>query len=259
MQNELQVFVNEEFGTVRVIEVDGVPWFIAKDVTDALQYGNSRQAIKTNVADEDRDVHSVDTRGGKQKLTVINESGLYSLILSSRLPSAKRFKRWLTSEILPTIRQYGAYITRQTLERMSQDREYAGTLLLELSREYEKNDALLSRLNTLTPKAAYYDNILSSENAIPVSIIAKDYGLSAVAFNKLLHELGIQYKVADTWVLYQKHDGKGYTKSRTYCVSDNISSVHTRWTQKGRRFIYDVLAWYGILPVSERFADMSFC
>lgn len=106
----LQTFSNSEFGDVRVIMQDDEPWFVGKDVAEALGYKNTRQAISTNIMDDDRGVHSVDTPSSTQQMTIINESGLYSLILSSKLPSAKKFKRWVTSEVLPTIRKTGGYV-----------------------------------------------------------------------------------------------------------------------------------------------------
>lgn len=107
--NELQVFKNEEFGEVRSLKIGDEPWFVGKDVADILGYTNSRKAISDHVDDEDKGVTKCDTLGGKQDLTIINESGLYSLILSSKLPTAKKFKRWVTSEVLPAIRKTGGY------------------------------------------------------------------------------------------------------------------------------------------------------
>ena len=107
--NELQIFNNEEFGTVRTITIDNEPWFVGKDVAEALGYKNTRQALATNVMDEDKGVHSVDTPSGIQQMIIINESGLYALIFGSKLESAKRFKHWVTSEVLPSIRKTGSY------------------------------------------------------------------------------------------------------------------------------------------------------
>ena len=107
--NELQIFNNEEFGTVRTVTIDNEPWFVGKDVAEALGYKNTRQALATNVMDEDKGVHSVDTPSGIQQMIIINESGLYALIFGSKLESAKRFKHWVTSEVLPSIRKTGSY------------------------------------------------------------------------------------------------------------------------------------------------------
>lgn len=109
MKNNLQVFENPEFGQVRTVTIDGEPWFVGKDVAVALGYENPQKAVRTHVDSEDKGMTEMDTPGGKQNLAIINESGLYSLILSSKLPSAKKFKRWVTSEILPAVRKTGCY------------------------------------------------------------------------------------------------------------------------------------------------------
>ena len=114
--DELQIFRNPEFGEIRTIEVDNEPWFVGKDVAERLGYSNPQRAIRNYVDDEDKGVTEMVTPGGKQQLPIINESGLYSLILSSKLPNAKQFKHWITSEVLPTIRKHGAYMTPETLQ-----------------------------------------------------------------------------------------------------------------------------------------------
>ena len=114
--NELRIFDNQEFGQIRVIDQNGDPWFVGKDVAEALGYSNSRKALSDHVDEEDKGVTKRDTLGGAQDMTIINESGLYSLILSSKLPSAKKFKRWVTSEVLPSIRKHGEYVTPQKTE-----------------------------------------------------------------------------------------------------------------------------------------------
>ncbi len=126
--NELQIFNNPEFGEIRVIELNGEPWLVGKDVAEALGYKNPRQAMATNVDDEDRGVHSVDTPSGTQEMTIINESGLYSLVLSSKLPGAKKFRRWVTAEVLPSIQRWRpsmnmSMLIRQTNELIRQTNE----------------------------------------------------------------------------------------------------------------------------------------
>lgn len=115
----LQIFDSNEFGQVRTVVINDEPWFVGKDVAEALEHSNSRQAIKVNVQEEDKDVILIDTPGGRQKITIINESGLYSLILSSRLPSAKKFKRWVTSEVLPSLRKSGGYLTQEAQRQIA--------------------------------------------------------------------------------------------------------------------------------------------
>jgi Prophage antirepressor len=252
MKNKLQVFENENFGKVRVVEINGVPWFVGKDVTDILGYTNPSKALRDHVDDEDKlnnkSLSSLGQRGG----WIINESGLYSLMLQSKLPTAKRFKRWVTSEILPSIRQHGAYVTDEVLEAAMKNQDFAFDLLQKLLAEKGKNIELQGEVKSLMPKAQYCDVILQCKNTVPVSIVAKDYGYSAVAFNRLLHSLRIQYKCGKTWLLYQCFAGQGYTQSRTYYTADGIAVIHTHWTQKGRMFLYHALHREGILPMIER-------
>jgi len=242
MKNQMQIFENTEFGKVRVIMIDGQPWFIGKDVAEILGYSNSRKAMLDHVETEDRQVfqksRNVTFEIPPRGLTIINESGLYSLILSSKLPQAKAFKRWVTNEVLPSIRKHGAYATSDTLDEMLRSPKFTETLIKKLAEEREKNAALEELTDELAPKALYCDVILQSENAVPVSLIAKDYGMSATSFNRLLHSFGIQFPIAGTWLLYQAYAGKGYTHTHTYNVSENTSAMHTCWTQKGRLFLY---------------------
>jgi prophage antirepressor-like protein len=254
MKSKLQVFENEEFGKVRVLEIDGQPWFVGMDVTEILGYSNGSRDINRHVDEEDRQNYRNGTlEQSNRGVTIINESGLYSLILSSKLPKAKRFKRWVTSEVLPSIRRHGAYITEEILIEMLQNSEFTSELLDRLLAEREQNALLRERIEALAPKARYYDLILQSKNAVQVSIIAKDYGMTAVSFNQLLHELGIQFKLGGTWLLYQGLTGKGYTCSRTYHVNEEKSVMHTYWTQAGRLFLYKTLKENGIIPLVEDF------
>ena len=154
-------------------------------------------------------------------------------------------------EVLPTIRRHGAYLTEETLEAALGSQEFTRALLQRLQAEQGKNEALLSRMEELAPKARYCDRVLMGSDAIPISIIAKDYGMTAVAFNRLLHHLGIQYRLGGAWLLYQRYAGKGYTKSRTYCTPDGAGIVHTCWTQKGRLFLYEFLVAVGIFPLAD--------
>ena len=252
MTKQLQTFENKEFGKVRVVEIDGQPWFVGADVTKKLGYRNSRDALSKHVDDEDKGVANCDTLRGRQNLTVISESGLYSLMFSSKLPAAKDFKRWVTTEILPSIRLHGAYITDETLRRLQEDGSFKDELLQKLVDEKAQKAALADKVEQSAPKIQYYNAVLQCDNAVQVSIIAKDYGMSAIAFNKLLHGFRVQYKMGDTWLLYKEYADMGYTITRTYHVNDTTATIHTYWTQRGRWFLYDLLKWYGILPTAEK-------
>jgi len=255
MQNNIQIFENQEFGKVRAVEKDGQSWFVGKDVAEALGYGNTKDALSTHVDAEDKAIlqrsenttFEIPNRG----ITIINESGLYSLILTSKLPRAKAFKRWVTSDILPSIRKHQAYIAPETLKRMREDQTFADGLLAVLTDAQAINRSLVGFVEVMRPKADYYDSILQCPCALPVTIIAKDYGMTAQEFNKRLHFLRIQYKVHKTWVLYAAYANLGYTLSSTYLADGEEVAIHTQWTQVGRRFLYARLKQHGILPTAE--------
>ncbi len=256
--NQIQQFHNDEFGNIRIVYIDGQPWFVGKDVCDALGYQNTRDALSRHVDVDDKNTVVIhDGIPGNPNKTAVNESGLYSLILSSKLSSAKRFKRWVTSEVLPTIRKHGAYATYDTLDELLRSPKFAQDLIKKLDQEREKSAALEDLAADLAPKALYCDLVLQSKSAVPVSLIAKDYGMSAAGFNALLHDLGIQYKTGGTWLMYQEYAGNGYTHTRTYRVGENVTAMHTCWTQKGRLFLYEFLADFGIFPDIETEYDFA--
>lgn len=263
--NQLQIFENREFGKIRVVEKDGQPWFVGKDICDVFGDSHYRRSISA-LDDDEKGVTQMDTPGGRQSMAIVSESGLYSLLfmmkpskargvskeyVAEREAKLRGFRRWVTHEVLPSIRKHGAYISEAVLEEMAKSQEYTERLISKLAAERLANNALYKCVGELAPKARYYDVILQCDNAVLASVIAKDYGLTAVAFNKLLHDLKIQFKLGSTWLLYKRYMGKGYTLSRTYHVNDNLAVVHTLWTQAGRRFLYEMLKWHGILPEAE--------
>ncbi|EJA1889565.1 phage antirepressor [Staphylococcus pseudintermedius] len=249
---ELQIFNFEEL-PVRTLTVDDEPYFVGKDVAEILGYSKARNAIAKHVDFEDKkDAPIQGPLGGTQKMTIINESGLYSLIFSSKLDSAKRFKRWVTSEVLPAIRKHSIYATDSVIEQTIQNPDYIIHVLTEFKKEREGRLVAEQQVQELKPKATYYDLVLQNKSLLSVSKIAKDYGMSARALNKLLHELGVQYKQGDIWLLYAKHQDKGYTQTSTYALDEEHSKVTTKWTQKGRLFIYELLKNKGVLPSIEK-------
>ena len=256
MQNQIQVFQNEEFGKVRVIEKDGQPWWVLKDVCVALGLSSTNRVAERLDGDEVSSTHLTDALGRRQKTTIISESGLYAVILRSDKPQARAFRKWITADVIPSIRQRGAYIDPEILEKMQESLEFAEDLLECLAAAHAKNSALMEYTDRLFPKAAYHDAVLQSPQGMPISVIAKDYDMTAQGFNKLLHELGAQYKAGGVWLLYKEHCNKDYTVSKTYQLGDEVT-VHTQWTQAGRRFIYDLLAWYGIYPNTETIVEMA--
>lgn len=253
---EIQTF-NFENQQVRTIEIENEPYFVGKDVATILGYSNTKDAIATHVDEEDRSViqrsENTTLEIPNRGLTVINESGLYSLILSSKLPNAKKFKRWVTSEVLPAIRKHGGYLTEQKLEEALLNPDTLINLATQLKQEREGRLIAEQRVNELTPKATYYDLVLQNNTLLSITKIAKDYGWSGTKMNHFLHENKVQFKQGDTWLLYQKYADKGYTQSKTNIVDGGKKTVmHTYWTQKGRLFIYELMKSKGYLPVIER-------
>ena len=256
--SDLKIFNFKDL-QVRTVLVENEPWFVAKDVCDVLEIVNSRDALG-RVDEDEKGVVSTDTLGGVQELQAVNEYGLYSLVLGSRKPEAKEFKRWITHEVIPSIRKHGAYMTPATLEEAILNPDFGIRLLTSLKEEREARKVLELQtaqqrqiIHELQPKATYYDLCLQNKTLLSVTKIAKDYGMSGNALNSLLHELGVQYKQGDVWLLNQKHADKGYTQSKTHVIDSERSAFHTYWTQSGRLFIYELLKQQkGILPIIER-------
>ena len=257
---QLTKFQNEAFGSFRVATINGEIFFVGKDVAEILGYSNPLKAICDHVDDEAvRGERIVHPWGGEQETKLINESGLYALILSSHMPKARQFKRWVTSEVLPSIRQHGLYATDELL----QNPVFLIRALEELKAEraMRKDLEITTRVQSqqiaeLQPKASYCDIVLSCQDAVNISVIAKDYGMSAKRMNRLLHELGIQFKQGRIWLLYQQYAECGYTNTSTSTYQNSAgqecSAVHTKWTQKGRLFLYDTLKVAGIYPKVEQ-------
>lgn len=253
--NEVEIFKYEE-KQVRTQLINNDIWFVGKDVADILGYSNTAKAIRDHVDEEDKLTERIVLSGQNREVIFINESGLYSLVLSSKLESAKKFKKWVTSEVLPTIRKHGAYMTPEVIEKTLTNPDFIIGLATELKKAQTRNIFLEKEVKILQPKAKYTDEVLNSPNVVAITQIAKDYGMSAVKMNKLLNNLGIQYKLRNQWLLVQKYSDKGYVKSKTQEYFDTNGNIHTAmttyWTQRGRLFIYETLKQQNILPVIEQ-------
>ena len=247
IKNEIKIFKNPQFGSIRTIMQGSEPWFVGKDVAEALGYAKPQNAIAAHVDDEDKTLAPIQggCSTGTQNTIIINESGLYSLILSSKLPTAKEFKRWVTSEVLPSIRQTGGYISGQST--MS-DADLMAKALLVAQRQIEQREERINALETANKKLlpdAEYGRSLQSKHGITTTSIAKELGMSAVTLNKRLHELGVQYRQSGQWYLYRKYQNKGLTTTRTVPIVrfDGKPDVRreTLWTMAGHRFIRDLM------------------
>lgn len=252
---DLKIFKNNEFGQIRtVIDENNEPWFVAIDICNALELTNPTVAV-SRLDDDEKAKFNLGLSGGATN--VVNEYGLYNLILASRKKEAKQFKRWITHEVIPAIRKDGGYMLANRDD--SKEEIMAKAVLIaqksmeRLKLENKQKDQIIGELK---PKADYVDKILQNKSLIKVSAIAKDYGMSAQEMNKLLHDLKIQYNQGGQWLLYAKIQDKGYTSSETHVYEKKDGSTDirllTKWTQKGRIFLYDELKKNGYLPMIER-------
>lgn len=260
MDNNIQIFNNEELGTIRIKGTPDAPLFCLGDVCKmlGLRQGNVRERLEKGVVSTE----PLLTSGGIQMVNFVTEDGLYDVILDSRKPEAKRFRKWVTSEVLPTIRKHGAYMTKDTLERAIAEPDFLIQLATTLKEEKAKRleaeqqcEVQKQIIGEMEKKVSYLDLILSSTSTMTITQIAQDYGMSGQRMNKLLHGLRIQYKVGEQWILYAEYKDKCYVSSETihFVTSEGIpcTTLNTKWTQKGRLFLYDILKKEGILPKME--------
>lgn len=281
--NDLQVFKNDEFGQIRTVDIDGQIWFVGKDVATALGYSNTSDALGTHIDDDDKKMGSenatpyiTDTLGRKQYPLYINESGLYALVLGSRLKGAKKFKKWITAEVIPSIRKNGGYIANQEnmspaeivanalivanniiadKDRQIEDLESERDSLLDENEELlNKNSKYIEDIENMQPQIDYLELICKSPEILNTTQIAAEYGMQPAEFNKLLHKLGFIKKTNKTWVPTAKIADKGYMMPSTYEYDKENHKTKTRftWNQEGRKAIYFLLAKNGIYPIKER-------
>lgn len=225
---QIKIFNSDEFGSVRTIIIDGEPWFAGKDVAASLGYKDTSDALKKHVAEEDKLTRCFTDSGQNRKMYVINESGLYSLIFGSKLESAQKFKHWVTSEILPSIRKNGIYATDKVIDDILNNPDFGIELLTKLKEERaarveaEKTNAILMHVN----------------KTYTMTEIEKEIGLkSAVELNKILSEKKIQYKVNGTWVMYSDYSNCGYEEIKQEVLDNGHVIYHRKITQLGRKFI----------------------
>lgn len=283
--NEIKIFNNPLFGDVRVFIVNNEPWFVGKDVALLLGYAKPENALSTHVDDEDKTITLIQGTGSnyKSNTTIINESGMYSLVFGSRLKTAKEFKHWVTSDVLPSIRKTGGYIATsqedtpelimaRALQVAQVTIEKHNARILQLEAENaEKNKAveqaeeqvlkLSETVASMKPKVDYCDIILQSKETVATTQIAQDYGMTAKAFNILLRNFGIQHKIAGQWILYAPYLPLGYVQSEsipiTHTDGRKTTKLFSKWTQKGRLFLYEELKKHNVLPSIERKEDVA--
>lgn len=259
MNTQVRVFDNPEFGEIRTLEMDNQPYFVGRDVAMALGYAKPTNAISQHVDNDDTLKQGIpDNQGLVQQTTIINESGVYSLIFGSKLPQAKGFKKWVTSEVLPSIRKTGGYITSQEADTPETIMARAVVVAQEtLKRHKEQLEAERQRNNILEgqkqiieeanmillPKAQYTDQVLQSTSTFTTTQIAQGLGMSANALNRSLKTLGVQYRQSEQWILTAKHKNQGYAKNRVHTYFNRVTEETATtqilvWTEKGRKFLH---------------------
>ena len=252
-ENQMQVFRSEEFGSVRTIEENGNVLFCGSDVAKALGYKRPNEAISAHAKGTVK--RRTLTDGGEQEMLFITEGDVYRLAARSKLPGAEKFESWIFDEVLPSIRKTGGYMMPQDYPSALRALADAEEQKLKLLAENQRQAQVIADFE---PIRQYVDTILESKDALATSQIAADYDMSARALNKVLHEEGIQYNVNGQWLLYKRHMGKGYTKSKTihFVRSDGRpdTKMQTQWTQKGRLMIHEILTARGITAIMDRAA-----
>lgn len=228
--NEVQIFNNEEFGQVRIVEIEGKPYFVGKDVANALGYSNPRDAILRHCKGV---VKHDNFKEGGQLIALITEGDMYRLITHSKLESAERFEDWVFDEVLPAIRKHGIYATDDVIDNILNNPDFGLQLLTKLKEERvarveaERRNAILMHVN----------------KTYTVTEIAKELGLkSAIQLNKILAEKKIQYQVNGTWVMYSKYSNLGYEEIKQEVLDSGRVIYHRRITQLGREFILQLFA-----------------
>ena len=245
--NDVTIFRKDEFGAVRAVTLEGEPWFVAADVCRVLGLGNSSQAIAKLDDDEKSGVIISDPHGREQVTRFISESGLYALVLSSRKPEAKAFKRWITHDVIPIIRKTGCYMTDSVLERIRKDPTFTYTLAKAMLREKDRADALEAELNAAKPKADYYDAFINPDDCTNIRTTAKELKIPERKFVKFLLNEGYLFRSPSGQLLpYNKKSNEGLFIVRDF-VTFRYTGSQTYFTPKGKNVIR--IRYFGICGV----------
>lgn len=269
MNHQNQVFNHPQFGEICTVQQEeGKVLFKANDVARSLGYAEAAKAVRTHC----KGVSVLDTPIENQYGTVvmqptkfISESDVYRLVMRSKLPEAEKFQDWVCEEVLPAIRKDGAYLSEKALQRAVTDPEFFIGLANAIRKEKEQRleiesccteqqlliDRQKETIEELGKRSAYTETVLQNKDLVDITQIAQDYGLSGRRLNAILHEKRVQYKSGKQWILYAPYKGNGYVGSETSQLENGKTVMRTRWTQKGRLFIHDLLKADGILPVHE--------
>lgn len=241
MDNKLVTFENAAFGKIRTLTIDGEPWFVAADVCKALELGNPSMTVERLDADE-KGISSIDTLGGKQRMAIINEPGLYSVILCSRKPEAKAFKRWITHEVIPAIRKYGGYMTKSLLEQVLENPILIYEFARRMLAEQQKNERLKQELDRAKPKADYYDAFIHPESCTNIRATAKELKVPEKMFTAFLIRKRYLYRAPSGGLMpYAKAADDGLFFVKDYIAVNGHQGVYTLVTPKGKALFLSML------------------
>ena len=241
MDNKLMTFENAAFGKIRTLTIDGEPWFVAADVCKALELGNPSMTVDRLDADE-KGISSIDTLGGKQRMAIINEPGLYSVILRSRKPEAKAFKRWITHEVIPAIRKYGGYMTKSLLEQVLENPNLIYEFARRMLAEQQKNERLRQELDRAKPKADYYDAFIHPESCTNIRATAKELKVPEKMFTAFLIRKRYLYRAPSGSLMpYAKAADDGLFFVKDYIAVNGHQGVYTLVTPKGKALFLSML------------------
>ena len=241
MDNKLVTFENAAFGKIRTLTIDGEPWFVAEDVCKALELGNPSMTVERLDADE-KGISSIDTLGGKQRMAIINEPGLYSVILCSRKPEAKAFKRWITHEVIPAIRKYGGYMTKSLLEQVLENPNLIYEFARRMLAEQQKNERLKQELDRAKPKADYYDAFIHPESCTNIRATAKELKVPEKMFTAFLIRKRYLYRAPSGGLMpYAKAADDGLFFVKDYIAVNGHQGVYTLVTPKGKALFLSML------------------
>lgn len=241
MDNKLMTFENAAFGKIRTLTIDGEPWFVAADVCRALEIGNPSMAVE-RLDDDEKGISTIDTLGGKQRMTIINEPGLYSLVLSSRKPEAKAFRRWVTHEVIPAIRKYGGYMTKSLLEQVLENPNLIYEFARRMLAEQQKNERLRQELDRAKPKADYYDAFIHPESCTNIRATAKELKVPEKMFTAFLIRKRYLYRAPSGSLMpYAKAADDGLFFVKDYIAVNGHQGVYTLVTPKGKALFLSML------------------
>lgn len=241
MDNKLVTFENAAFGKIRTLTIDGEPWFVAADVCKALELGNPSMTVERLDADE-KGISSIDTLGGKQRMAIINEPGLYSVILCSRKPEAKAFKRWITHEVIPAIRKYGGYMTKSLLEQVLENPNLIYEFARRMLAEQQKNERLKQELDRAKPKPDYYDAFIHPESCTNIRATAKELKVPEKMFTAFLIRKRYLYRAPSGGLMpYAKAADDGLFFVKDYIAVNGHQGVYTLVTPKGKALFLSML------------------